>query len=345
LNYTDLYAKKWVSVESRGAVALDDAFLGWLDRQRRGRPFFAFLNYFDAHQPYMAPAGYDGRFGIRPGKSRDYEFLTTFAGSNHQELRLRDIDMARDCYDNCIAFLDAELGRLLQELETRKLLESTDIIIMSDHGEEFAEHGLIGHGNGVMLNEVGVPLVIISPRCVPGRVVNSAVSLRDLPATVVDLLGLSEGSPFPGRSLAAYWRTDKTPVRLETSPGFTEQVSEEAFKSQSPSTHEHLAMQMSLVALGYHYIRRSAGIEQLYHLSSDPYEQVDLSKDPEGQRQLATFRKMLLEILAESPATTEMDAAYLKSYRQRLKELVAGPNPSTASRTKTARLKPDLYEN
>ena len=329
LSYTDLYAKKWVDLESRGAVAIDDAFLAWLDRRQPGRPFFAFINHFDAHQPYIAPAGYDGRFGIRPGNSRDYEFLTTFAGSNQQKLRLRDVDMARDCYDNCIAFLDAELGRLLHELEARKLLETTDVIIMSDHGEEFAEHGVVGHNGGVMLNEVGVPLVILSPRAIPGRVVNTPVSLRDLPATVVDLLGLSEGSPFPGRSLAPYWRPDQGSVPVATSPAFTEQADEAVFKAQHRREREHPGFQMSLVALGYHYIGRSVGVEQLYHLTSDPYEQVNVLKDPDGSHHVDRFRKALLDMLTQNPGSTEVEAAYLKSYRQRLEDLVAQPDPAT----------------
>ncbi len=79
------------------------------------------------------------------------------------------------------------------------------MIITSDHGEAFGDHGFFGHGYSVYLDEIGVPLVILSPDAPAGRVVDSPVSLRDLPATVVDQLGLSAGSPFPGRSLAAYW--------------------------------------------------------------------------------------------------------------------------------------------
>ena len=79
------------------------------------------------------------------------------------------------------------------------------MIITSDHGESFGDHGFFGHGNSLYLDEIAVPLVILSPDAPAGRVVAEPVSLRDLPATVVDLLGLSAGSPFPGHSLAAYW--------------------------------------------------------------------------------------------------------------------------------------------
>jgi arylsulfatase A-like enzyme len=330
LSFTDLYAKKWIAIESRGARAIDEAFLDWLHDRRPERPFFAFLNYFDAHQPYIAPAEYDGRFGIRPGNSRDYEFLAAFGGANQRELRLRDIQMAGDCYDNCIAFLDDELGRLLEKLDAQKLLDNTDVIITSDHGEEFAEHGVVGHNNSVMLNEVGVPLVVLSPRAVAGRVVDHPVSLRDLPATVVDLLGLADGSPFPGCSLAAHWGTNPGQLVTITSPAFTEQAGATAFQTQPRPGHEQPVFQMSLVAQGHHYIRYGTGLEKLYELKTDPFERFDLMKAPDGNRQVGEFRRLLLEMLASNTGTAEVEDAYLKSCRKRLESLVYGQEPTIA---------------
>ena len=72
--------------------------------------------------------------------------------------------MARDCYHDCIAFLDEQLGRLLDELQGQGLLGNTDVIITSDHGEEFGEHIFFGHAHNTNLDAIGVPLVILSPR-------------------------------------------------------------------------------------------------------------------------------------------------------------------------------------
>ena len=107
------------------------------------------------------------------------------------------------------------------------------VIITSDHGEAFGDHGLFGHGPGVYLDEIGVPLVILAPGAPAGRVVDSPVSLRDLPATVVDLLGLSAGSPFPGRSLAAYWHSapGKVPQGI-TTPALSEEISATEFQPE-----------------------------------------------------------------------------------------------------------------
>ena len=75
----DFYAEKWIGLQSRGAPRINEAFLGWLRRRRHDRPFFAFLNYFDAHDPYVPPAGFVGRFGIRPKTPRDYRLLFDYA--------------------------------------------------------------------------------------------------------------------------------------------------------------------------------------------------------------------------------------------------------------------------
>ena len=71
---------KWIGLQSRGARGINEAFLDWLRRRRPDRPFFAFLNYFDAHEPYIPPPGYEGRFGIRPRPPRDYQFLFDYMG-------------------------------------------------------------------------------------------------------------------------------------------------------------------------------------------------------------------------------------------------------------------------
>ena len=202
----DFYESKWISVQSRNATAVNRSFLDWLAGRRKDRPFFAYLNYFDAHEPYMPPEGYAGRFGIAPRLPRDFRSLLDYASPGWSTVYEREIVMARDCYDDCISFLDDQLGRLLDQLESQGLLDDTLVIITSDHGEAFYEHGTFLHGNSLYLEEIAVPLVILAPDAPAGRVVTQPVSLRDLPATVIDQSGLSTGSPFPGRSLAAYWQ-------------------------------------------------------------------------------------------------------------------------------------------
>ena len=131
--------------------------------------------------------------------------------------------MARDCYDDCIAFLDDQLGRLLDELQGQGLLDNTLVIITSDHGEAFGDHRIFGHGESLYLDADCRPAGDPLPGAPAGRVVTDPVSLRDLPATVVDQLGLSAGSPFPGRSLAAFWPLAPGQSPPEITPALSEQ--------------------------------------------------------------------------------------------------------------------------
>ena len=265
------YDMKWIGLQSRGAWGIDAAFLDWLRGSRRDRPFFAFLNYFDAHEPYLPPVGYEGRFGTRPKTSDDYHLLFDFVGLDKNSLQKRDVAMARDCYDDCIAFLDEQLGRLLAVLERQGLLQNTVVIITSDHGESFGDHGTFGHSYSVFLDEVGVPLVVLARAPPAGRVVDSPVSLRDLPATVVDLAGLSANSPFPGRSLAAYWRmaAGAEPPGVST-PALSEEAGPATLRPPTDGGLGHGGFQMSLVASGRHYIRDGTGAEKLFDLKARP---------------------------------------------------------------------------
>jgi arylsulfatase A-like enzyme len=317
----DFYDRKWVSLQSRGAHEINNAFLDWLGRRRSDRPFFAFLNYFDAHEPYIAPAKYIGRFGIRPVYWRDFQFLFDFIGLPKQPRMTRDILMARDCYDDCIAYLDEQLDRLLTELRGRGLLDSTVVIITSDHGEAFGDHGTTGHSYGVFMDEIGVPLVILAPGAPAGRVVKHPVTLRDIPATVVDLLGIRTGSPFPGRSLAAHWNIapgDAAPKDI-TSPAFTEQAYATAFQAHEPFPAGKPPFQMSLVAGDEHYIRTASGAEQLFNLTTDPAEQHDLMNSPYGKERAAFLRRNLLDVLNADPGAAEVEHAYLERFRQELR--------------------------
>jgi arylsulfatase A-like enzyme len=314
---------KWIGLQSRGAHGTTEAFVGWLRQRRPDRPFFAFLNFFDAHAPYVPPPGYQGRFGIRPKPPRDFDFLFSCMHIDIKTMLKRDLHLARDCYDDCIAFLDEQLGRLLDQLRRQGLLDNTVVIITSDHGEAFGDHGHLGHGPSLHLDEIGVPLVILSPGAPAGRVVESPVSLRDLPATVIDVLGLSAGSPFPGRSLAAYWHSAPGMLpRGITTPALSEQVDATAFQPQPASGRGHIRFQMSLVASGHHYIRDGMGTETLYDLRRDPFELVNLVGSSYGNQAVGVFRKMLLAALTENPGSIEVNKAYLEAYKQGLIALI-----------------------
>ncbi len=332
------YERKWADLQARGAEGINATFLSWLDQRRTDRPFFAFLNFFDAHEPYVPPSRYAGNFGIAPQGLVDQQALIDYVGTNKSLLTERDMALVLDCYESCIAFLDDQFGRLMDTLRDRGLLENTIVVLTSDHGEAFGEHTLFTHAYAVEIQEVGVPLLILAPGATGGRREPTAVSLRDLPATLMDLLGLRDGSPFPGHSLAAYWRVPAgQALDRPTSPALSEHADESAFPSPHSERPSRGGFDLSLVApYGFQYVRSGAGGEMLFDLWRDPAARFNLAVFPELAPRLAQLRTMLLNALTDNPASTEVESAYLTAYRKELADLVQAAHRSVARPTEGA---------
>jgi arylsulfatase A-like enzyme len=143
--------------------------------------------------------------------------------------------------------------------------------VTSDHGEHLGDHLLFFHGCSLYRQLVEVPLVVAGPiRGPSGRVVDEPVSLRDLPATVLDLVGLDRGEPFPGRSLARFWAHPDGAPTPAFEPLLMELERPELLTNRGREPVAKGPMK-SMVAGGMHYIRRADG-EELYALESDPDE-------------------------------------------------------------------------
>ena len=276
----------------KDADQINSDFLAWLST-REGRPFFVFLNYLDAHAPYLVPAKGDRHFGLRPTTPEDFELLHAWQKKEYVTDDRRETQLAIDNYDDCIAYLDATIGRLFDELDRQGVLENTLVIVTADHGEELGEHKLVGHGRSLYSDELHVPLLIVKPGRVPsGRVVAEPVSLRDLPATVADLLGLDQHSPFPGRSLAPLWTQEpKSPCRelsvVRSEAAIRKKTSKNG--SRPPALRGPM---VSIVAEGMSYIRNSDDKEELYKLAEDPEQLNDLAGDEASRSTLERLRAL-----------------------------------------------------
>jgi arylsulfatase A-like enzyme len=238
-----------VSHDHKKAPEIAADFLAWQGALAPDRPFFAFLNFWDAHAPYVAPTGY----------------LRAVGAASTRPL---------DRYHAAIRFIDHELGTMLGELERRRVLDNTIVVITSDHGEQFGEHGLTLHSNSLYRQLLHVPLMIRFPReTAAGRRIATPVSLRDLPATTLELLGIAQGpTALEGRSLAPLWRG--------TATGASEVLSEVSrhYRTGSGRFRNANGPMASLVADSLHIIRD--GNAQL--------EAFDLARDLPQERNLAT---------------------------------------------------------
>lgn len=252
-------------INRKDAREVTEEFLRWFERRPAGRPFFAFLNYFDAHEPYMPPPPYAARFGdptVRRNERNHHE-LRFSARLDRKQMSPAEIQGEVDAYDGAIAFIDAQIGRLLSELEADGVLDRTIVIIASDHGEQFGEHGLHVHGNSLYLPSLHVPLVIVYPVSVPEGVrVANPVGLRDVPETIMELIGQRPGA-FPGMSLARYWRGEPL------------SGNEEAVFSELTDIRGTPKLK-SVVFDRYHYLWGEQGAEELYDRVGDPAERENL---------------------------------------------------------------------
>src|SRR5262249_20080721 len=153
----------------------------------------------------------------------------------------------------------------------RLILERTWVIVAGDHGESFGEHpGVFLHGGTLYQAERQVPLVIIPPSgSARKQVIAEAVSLRDLPATIVDVLGLENRSPFPGNSLARYWNgSTRSLGEPGAPPGALSEVV--PLDPLNPDPAQLVAQPWPLAAFcdrEWTYIRRDGEVrEELFHV-------------------------------------------------------------------------------
>jgi arylsulfatase A-like enzyme len=257
------------------AADITNAFLDWAGAGP-SRPFFAFLNYYDAHEPYLPPPPFDTAFGGTYDRTEKLiRQLSPRMAERSQKRGMSEAERRAEerAYDAAIAYLDAELGRLFEELERRGLLQNTVVIVTSDHGELFGEHELFSHGNSLYAPTLHVPLLLAyAPRLPPAVVVDDFVTLRDLPATALDLLGLpNEG--IPGSSLARALEPSQNSV-TPLSPLLAGLRPAPNQPDWFPSTK---GIMTSLVQPSYHYIRNGDGEEELYQIEMDPSETSNLA--------------------------------------------------------------------
>jgi arylsulfatase A-like enzyme len=298
-------------INRKDARTVTDEFLAWERRtEREGRPWFAFVNYFDAHEPYFPP---DSVKRAMPPGSRwnDYVYfggLLTGSGALRRDKWEMDPAERRAHaagYDAGILKIDVQIGRLLGELEHRGVLENTVVVIASDHGEQLGEHGLYDHANSLYTQTLHVPLVIMDPR--PGRQpaarVDEVVSLRDVGATLLDLAGVHAAQEgIGGRSLARFWAPgDSVGVGDVASPDTIFSTLSRGTDNQPWYPVSWGPSMYSLMDSTYHYVRNGDGTEELYDALRDPAEAHDLAGADGSEPILIRFRAMLGSLAPTTP--------------------------------------------
>jgi arylsulfatase A-like enzyme len=248
--------------------------LAWLEKNSHQR-FFLYAHYIDPHIPYDPPARYREEFEQAHG-------LALF----NERKRLVGIDR----YDGEIRYTDDGLRELVEKLRQLGAWENTLFVLTSDHGEEFFEHGVLGHGFSLYQEVVRVPLVLRGPSVPAGVVVEAPVQILDLAASLLDLAGTGVDELGDGRSFLGRIRTAALGSAAEPSPEFIYLESEFGQDESDPRAFVFSGLRMGpwkLVLTERNQFFPPAdpryGREALYDLASDPAERRNLFREDEHQ--------------------------------------------------------------
>jgi len=281
---------RWYNVPGRrDAANIRTSFVSWLDADKT-RPFFAFLNVFDAHDPYLPPAPFDTLFAPPSEGAAGHARARELSVATKHLLAPADVARQLDAYDGAIAYADDNLGQVLATLEQRGLLRNTLVVVLGDHGEAFGEHGMFTHGNDAYGEAIEVPLVMALPGRLPAGVrVPGLVSIRDVSATIGDVLGFAGPTwPLPGRSLASRWTSSSGAAASDTVLSEIDIIPRGGlawYPVRRGNVRAVEAWPWKLITVGKQ--------AELFNLMSDPAERVNLANKPEN----AAVRDSLIEVL------------------------------------------------
>lgn len=324
---------------SKSARTYVDRLLPWLELQSE-QPFFVFLHVFDPHSPFEPYAPYD-RLYMDEGeperhredleKAKEFiedEFFRYQGLPDAEELAEAEIDADSfvdselDWYDASIRAMDVEIGRVLEQLERLGRLDDTLIVFMSDHGEEFLEHGDHWHGNHAYGEMLNVPLMLWWPGVIPPTRIDEVVQSIDVYPTVLDLVRLRVPEVAQGQSLVPLMVPGESPARLGWQPraAFAERAIDRVSGEQDNERESRV-----IIADGWkliHNYTRYEGLPEyeLFQYLEDPLDLNDVAADnPEIVAQLAAeldaWHEMALASKIEEVSEADMSPEEIERLR------------------------------
>ena len=312
---------------SKTAREYIDRLAEWLGRHRE-TPFFAFLHVFDPHDPFEPRRPYDALWAD-PSKKDEHvkqlaevrkvikePLLKLFGMPTREELVQAGLDADafvhhdKDWYDGSIRGMDVEIGRLMQTLGRLGIADDTLVVFLSDHGEEFLEHGRMFHGQTVYGELTQVPLVMHWPAGLSTpRVVDEVVQSIDVMPTLLELSGIAPPQGLQGQSLGPLLEESSGGLQAhewQRRPAITEKQLTDPKKGAAPPPHdtEMFAITDGQWKLVRNTVRPRGGPEfELYDFVKDPLNRTDvaaqhpdvvarLSKALDGWKQMAERAKL-----------------------------------------------------
>ena len=177
----------------------------WLSSHVSGgsyNPFFLWVHYMDLHEPY-AP---DNKFLNKVDDTLSFsisDYMKLFKGVilPRDASDLKIVELLRKLYMAHVIEIDGYVQSFFDILRKTNVLQESIVIITSDHGEEFAEHGSLSHNGKMYAELINVPLLVYDPRLEHGSVCDNLVSGIDISPTILDIFGVKNPSNYKGQSL------------------------------------------------------------------------------------------------------------------------------------------------
>ena len=301
-----------------------------LNSQKRNKPFFIFVNYFDAHTPYDPPQPFKKKFQKVYNRNVDLEKISDVFNSRHgypyiakeTEVSEEEWDVLRSWYDGSIAYIDFFLGKLFDYLKERELYDDTFIVITSDHGESFGEHQLANHLFCLYDTLLHVPLIMRHPELTSeGKRISNIVSNIDIFPTLLDILNMKSNSKISGVNLIPFEnRIYHKYVCAEYGPPLADIT---ALKRLSPNVESSICNKYNknlkcIRSDDFKYIIASDGKEELYNLEKDPDESKNIIVEfPEKAKEL----KSLLTAELKARPINKRISTFDDEMKKRLREL------------------------
>ncbi len=324
-----------------GARSTNEVIQGWLERRHdSSKPFFMFVNYFEPHLLYNPPEDWRRKFiedseTVMKMRKMNVRTLYRMLADESKEglaLSAEEISALRGLYEAEIAYLDMRIGELVKYLGDQGYLENTFLILTADHGENIGEHNLLDHQLSLYDTTLRIPLIIRYPSLVPSGVRIKAIAQSvDVFTTILDVASLSNdnvGYTVAGKNLLSSIRGEDTRVTA-----YSEYMSPRDQFKRVQSWAEAKGVDSEFLSFfdrrlksvrndTLKYIWSSDGRDELYRISTDPGEEVDLKES--GDLQITGMRDSLLQwkgslpaLLRETEEIPEMD----KETRELLKAL------------------------
>lgn len=294
---------------------MQDKVFDWIDGVGEDR-FFLYLHPTDPHSPYQATPEALARQGVEtPDDLTGAKLRATanawYAGDGTKELVERENAYYSDVYDAEVDVIDTFVADVLASLEKAGLADKTIIALTADHGEEFLDHGLVGHFNQLYPESIHVPMIVWGPGVPAGEVLSFPVENRHVAQTLLELADIQPSEPIGVSLIAGKQVLSAEPVFAVAAKG-----READFEA---GTSRDLGPMVTVIHEGWQLIRISepgGGVKvELYNVKKDPNCTSDLASERPGR--VKTLSKLIddwfteesqdrPELVPTSPQTLEL---------------------------------------